>query len=47
MCANSFSLAGKNALVICPENNWGPEIVDGLLAAGCAGMIAFGRRKAG
>ena len=34
MCANKFSLEGKNALVICPENNWGPEVVEGLKKAG-------------
>ena len=40
MCANKFSLAGKNALVICPENNWGPEVVEGLKAAGCKVFLA-------
>ena len=29
---NHFSLHGKKALVICPENPYGKEIVDGLLA---------------
>lgn len=40
MCANHFSLTGKNALVICPENNWGPEVVEGLKAAGCKVFLA-------
>ena len=40
MCANKFSLQGKNALVICPENNWGPEVVEGLKAAGCKVFLA-------
>ena len=40
MCANKFSLAGKNALVICPENNWGPEVVEGLKKAGCKVFLA-------
>lgn len=40
MCANQFSLEGKNVLVICPENNWGPEIVKGLIAAGCKVFLA-------
>lgn len=30
---NSFSLAGKNAVVICPENRYGTELVQGLLDA--------------
>ena len=40
MCDNRFSLAGKNALVICPENNWGPEVVQGLVNAGCKVFLA-------
>ena len=40
MCVNKFSLAGKSALVICPENNWGPEVVQGLKAAGCKVFLA-------
>ena len=40
MCANKFSLVGKNALVICPENNWGPEVVQGLKKAGCKVFLA-------
>ena len=40
MCANKFSLEGKNVLVICPENNWGPEIVKGLVNAGCKVFLA-------
>lgn len=40
MCVNKFSLVGKGALVICPENNWGPEIVQGLVAAGCKVYLA-------
>ena len=31
---NNFSLAGKKALVVCPENPYGNEIVNGLLAGG-------------
>lgn len=40
MCANNFSLAGKNVLVICPENNWGPDVVKGLVDAGCKVFLA-------
>ena len=40
MCANNFSLEGKNVLVICPENNWGPEVVEGLKKAGCKVFLA-------
>lgn len=40
MCVNKFSLAGKSALVVCPENNWGPEVVQGLKAAGCKVFLA-------
>ena len=40
MCANKFSLQGKNVLVICPENNWGPDVVKGLAAAGCKVFLA-------
>ena len=40
MCANKFSLQGKNALVICPENNWGPDVVKGLADAGCKVFLA-------
>ena len=40
MCANKFSLEGKNVLVICPENNWGPDVVKGLAAAGCKVFLA-------
>lgn len=46
MCANKFSLAGKNALVICPENNWGPEVVQGLKAAGCKVFLAGPNKEA-
>ena len=46
MCVNNFSLADKNALVICPENNWGPEIVEGLLSAGCRVFLAGPNEKA-
>ena len=35
-----FSLEGKNALVICPENNWGSDVVKGLVAAGCRVFLA-------
>ena len=40
MCANKFSLAGMNVLVIRPENNWGPDVVKGLAAAGCKVFLA-------
>ena len=40
MCANNFSLEGKKVLVICPENNWGPEIVEGMVKAGCTVFLA-------
>ena len=40
MCANKFSLEGKNVLVICPEHNWGPEVVSGFVAAGCKVFLA-------
>ena len=40
MCANKFSLQGKNALVICPEHNWGPDVVKGLVDAGCKVFLA-------
>ena len=46
MCVNKFSLEGKNVLVICPENNWGPEVVEGLLAAGCKVFLAGPNEKA-
>ena len=29
-----FSLAGKNALVVCPENPYGRELAEGFAAAG-------------
>lgn len=35
-----FSLAGKKALVICPENAWGPDVVAGLAAAGIKVYLA-------
>lgn len=35
-----FSLDGKNALVICPENPYGSEIVQGLLAGGAKVWLA-------
>lgn len=37
---NKFSLAGKNVLVICPEHNWGPDVVKGLVDAGCKVFLA-------
>ena len=37
---NSFSLAGKKALVVCPENPYGSEIVNGLLAGGADVWLA-------
>ena len=46
MCVNNFSLMGKNALVVCPENNWGPEVVAGLIAAGCKVYLAGPNEKA-
>ena len=46
MCANKFSLEGKNVLVICPENNWGPEVVQGLKAAGCKVFLAGPNQEA-
>ena len=46
MCANKFSLEGKNALVICPENNWGPEVVEGLKKAGCKVFLAGPNKEA-
>ena len=35
-----ISVKGKNALVICPEQGWGPDIVKGLVAAGCNVFLA-------
>ena len=46
MCVNKFSLAGKSALVVCPENNWGPEVVQGLKAAGCKVFLAGPNKEA-
>lgn len=37
---NNFSLAGKKALVVCPENPYGNEIVNGLLAGGADVWLA-------
>ena len=37
---DSFSLKGKNALVVCPERRYGFEIVKGLLAAGAKVWLA-------
>lgn len=37
---NSFSLAGKNALVICPEYAYGPELVQGLIDGGAKVWVA-------
>lgn len=31
---DGFSIAGKKALIVCPENPYGPEIAQGLAAAG-------------
>lgn len=36
----NFSLNGKNALVICPENPYGIEIIQGLLAGGAKVWLA-------
>ena len=46
MCVNKFSLEGKGALVVCPENNWGPDVVQGLIAAGCKVFLAGPNEKA-
>ena len=35
-----FSLAGKNALIVCPENPYGREITAGLAAAGAKIWVA-------
>lgn len=40
---NRFSLAGKNALIICPDNPCGAEIAAGLHAAGAEIYIAGGK----
>lgn len=37
---NKFSLQGKNALVVCPENGWGKDIVAGLAKAGAKVFLA-------
>lgn len=37
---NSFSLEGKNALVVCPERRYGMELVKGFLAAGAKVWLA-------
>lgn len=37
---DSFSLAGKKALVLCPEYNYGPELVQGLLDGGAKVWVA-------
>lgn len=37
---NPFSLSGKTALVVCPENTYGKEITHGLLAAGARVWLA-------
>lgn len=37
---DSFSLAGKKALVICPEHMYGPELVQGLIAGGAKVWVA-------
>ena len=42
---NRFSLAGKKALVVCPENPYGDEIVDGLIAAGAEVWLAGDPKK--
>lgn len=41
---NRFSLAGKNALIICPDEAFGAEIAEGLHAAG-AGIYLAGRAE--
>lgn len=37
---DNFSLTGKNALVVCPENPYGSEIIRGLLAGGATVWLA-------
>ena len=37
---NNFSLSGKKALVVCPENPYGNELVNGLLAGGADVWLA-------
>ena len=37
---NQFSLQGKNALVICPENSWGVDVVAGFVNAGAKVFLA-------
>ncbi len=37
---DDFSLAGKNALVLCPEYMYGPELVQGLIDGGAKVWIA-------
>lgn len=37
---SSISIERKNALVICPELGWGPDVVKGLAAAGCKVFLA-------
>lgn len=37
---NSFSLEGKNALVVCPERRYGVELVKGFSAAGAKVWLA-------
>ena len=37
---DSFSLAGKKALIVCPENPYSPEIAAGLVAAGAEVWVA-------
>lgn len=37
---NAFSVQGKNALVICPENPYGKELAEGLLSAGANVYLA-------
>ena len=42
---NKFSLQGKNALVVCPENGWGKDIVAGFLKAGAKVYLAGSDEK--
>jgi NAD(P)-dependent dehydrogenase (short-subunit alcohol dehydrogenase family) len=37
---NPFSLQGKNALIVCPENPYGVELISGLLSAGAKVWLA-------
>ena len=40
-----FSLQGKNALVICPENGWGADVIAGFVKAGARVFLAGSDEK--